>query len=113
MLFFAGRAEADDLLLQKLQRRGVMVGHDYALVRYIPYHELSKLDSLVTFGFIPSYVSAYDLCLGLSIGRPGRKYDVWAKSTIDALVSRGFRLDATRTDLVILDETKEVALQYF
>mmetsp|Transcript_3435 Transcript_3435/g.6637 ORF Transcript_3435/g.6637 Transcript_3435/m.6637 type:complete len:102 (+) Transcript_3435:3-308(+) len=80
----------------------------YVLVMCIPKSKLIELDSLVEFGFVPRHVPREDLYRGLSVGRPGRKYDVWAKSTFDELVSRGFRLDAA--DFVILDETKEPAL---
>ena len=91
-----------------LQRQGVMRGDNFVLVQHIPKDKLIELDSLVEFGFVPRHVPREDLYTGLRIASPERKYDVWAKSTFDELVSRGFRLDAA--DLVIVDETKDPAL---
>ena len=46
---------------------------------------------------------------GIQIGRYGRQFDAFAKSTFDALVARGFALD--EADIIVLDERMEPALK--
>ena len=45
----------------------------------------------------------------MQIGHDGRPFDVFAKSTFDALVARGFAFD--EADLIVLDEKIEPALK--
>ena len=45
----------------------------------------------------------------MDIGADDRQFDVYAKSTFDALVARGFAFD--ESDLIVLDERMEPALK--
>ena len=72
-------------------------------------HDLDYLDRLIDVGFDPRAVSKESLYGGMYIGYFGRHYDVYAKSTFDALVTRGFAFD--EADLIVLDERTEPALK--
>ena len=82
---------------------------DDKCIFYLTKAGINKVDRLIEFGFDPRAVSKESLYDGLLIGEAGRQYDVYAKSTIDALVARGFAFD--EADLIVLDETMEPALK--
>ena len=63
---------------------------------------MEELDRVISLGFDPKAVCKADLYRDFSIGEDERTYDVLAKCTFDALVSRGFAFDAK--DLIVLDE---------
>ena len=76
---------------------------------YLTMHKLNDIDRLIAVGFDPRAVSKESLYDSMQIGGDDRQYDVFAKSTIDALVARGFALD--EADLIVLDERMEPALK--
>ena len=79
-------------------------------IRFLDWDGLAVVDDLIKFGLDPKLVTKEALYNALEIGGDeGRKNDVFSKGTIDVLISRGFPLD--RTDLVIIDETKEPELE--
>ena len=77
-------------------------------VQYLTFEDLKRLDNLIDVGFDPRSISQEDLYRGFLIGSQRRKYDVFAKVTFDALVSRGFAFD--ENDVIVLDEKKEPVL---
>ena len=98
--------EASRALVAKLRNLGV-TGEKQ--VQFFQKGALKRLDQLISFGFDPKVApkaAVYDAFL---IGEIDREYDVFAKSTFDALVSHGFCLDAA--DLIVLDEKVEPALK--
>lgn len=81
-----------------------------AEVQFIRDASFEALDVLIESGFVlPADVSKYNLYKGIYIGDPSRRYDMWAKSTIDQLMSRGFAFDVL--DLILVDDLKEPALK--
>jgi len=77
-------------------------------IQYMTLDGLSKIDDMVELGLDPRDISREELYEDFRVGYEDRSFDVFAKSTFDALVSRGFAFD--EKDLVILDEIKEPAL---
>jgi hypothetical protein len=77
-------------------------------IQYLTRDDLSEIDDIVKLGFDPRIVSREELYKEFKVGLEARVYDVFVKSTFDALVARGFAFD--EKDLIILDETKEPAL---
>ena len=76
---------------------------------YLTMADIDDLDRLIAVGFDPRAVSKESLYGGVHIGEDYRQYDVYAKSTFDALVARGFAFD--EADLIVLDERMEPALR--
>jgi len=76
---------------------------------YLTMAGTNELDRLIAVGFDPRAVPKNILYDFLSIGYDDRRFDVYAKSTFDALVARGFALD--EADLIVLDERMEPALK--
>ena len=80
------------------------------IVRYLQNSTLTLLDRMIAVGFDSSAVSKKDLYIATSIVRDDQLYsNVFAKSTFDALVARGFALDGG--DLIVLGERTEPALK--
>ena len=109
--YFSFDAEADchddaKALTKRIQHQGI--GDDWS-VQYLPLSCMRRLDALIDAGFDPKVISKADLYQRSQIGVSGRSYDIFAKTTFDALVSRGFHFD--ETDLIVLDEIKEPALK--
>jgi len=77
--------------------------------QYLTMSAITHLDRLIALGFDPRSVSKANLYREMGIGGDLRMFDVYAKSTFDALVSRGFALD--EADLIVLDERMEPALK--
>ena len=98
-------------LMQRLREAGVRYRfrrHPIELVQYLTEKSLAQLDEVIALGFDPKSISQEDLYEKMDIGNMWRSEDIFTKSTIDALVSRGFAFD--EKDLIVLDETKEPAL---
>ena len=97
-------------LWQKLEEAGVALDASFEGIRFLDWDGLAVVDDLIKFGLDPKLVTKEALYNALEIGGDeGRKNDVFSKGTVDVLISRGFLLD--RTDLVIIDETKEPELE--
>ena len=45
----------------------------------------------------------------MCFGTDGREWEVWCKSSLDSLISRGYPIDPE--DLIVVDDSKEPALQ--
>ena len=93
-------------LTKRIQHQGI--GDTWG-AQYLPLSPMRQLDALIDAGFDPKVISKADLYQRFRIGISDRPYDVFAKTTFDALVSRGFHFE--ETDLIVLDETKEPALK--
>ena len=78
-------------------------------IRYLTMADLNELDRLIGVGFDPRALSKESLYAGMHIGEDYRQYDLYAKSTFDALVARGYAFD--EADLIVLDERIEPALR--
>ena len=76
---------------------------------YLTMAGINDIDRMIAIGFDPRAVSKESLYKGMQIGLDDRQYDVFAKSTFDALIARGFALD--EADLIVLDERMEPALK--
>ena len=96
-------------LMQRLSEAG-LTGRlsKYPCVQYLTKKALEQLDDFIAFGFDPSAISKEDLYERMDIENIWRGENVFTKSTVDALVSRGFAFD--ENDLIVLDETKEPVL---
>ena len=99
----------EEALRRRLADLGVLAGSRVSNVRFIKTSDLINVDRLIAIGFDPRVVSKERLYERLNIGEDNRDDDVFAKSTFDALVARGFALD--EADLIILDERMEPALK--
>ena len=90
-------------LAVRLQGMGVTDElHEGIKVQYVDDRGMDELDRVISLGFDPKAISKADLYGEFCIGQDDREYDVFAKCTFDALVSRGFAFDAK--DLIVLDE---------
>ena len=78
-------------------------------IHYLTMAGINELDRLIALGFDPRAVSKDFLYETMGIGIDKRIFDVYAKSTFDALVARGFAFD--EADLIVLDERIETALK--
>ena len=79
---------------------------------YLTMSDIECIDRLIAVGFDPRTVpknTFYGILGILSIANDDRQYDIYAKSTFDALVARGFAFD--EADLIVLDERMEPALK--
>lgn len=107
--FWFDEADSHDdakALTKRLQHQGI---GDNWRAQYLALSSIRRLDALIDAGFDPKAISKADLYQDFQIGVSDRSYDIFAKTTFDALVSRGFPFEGT--DLIILDETKERALK--
>ena len=78
--------------------------------QYISSEALREIDYLVESLQIRPHDIPRDIFYEkMSFGIDGRQWDVYCKSTVDSLISRGYPIDPN--DLIIVDETKEPALQ--
>ena len=78
--------------------------------QYISSEALRKIDYLVESLQIRPHDIPRDIFYEkMSFGVDGRQWDVYCKSTVDSLIARGYPIDPN--DLIIVDETKEPALQ--
>ena len=98
--------EDESKLAVKLQGMGVT---NVTKVQYLDEIGMKELDRVISYGFDPKAMSKADLYGEFCIGQDDREYDVFAKCTFDALVSRGFAFDAK--DLIVLDERSEPGLK--
>ena len=96
---------------EAMRRRLADVGvrREKPCVSYLRMTDLNQLDRQIALGFDPKVVSKKSLYERLRIGRDDRDHDIFAKTTFDALVSRGFAFD--EADLIVLDERNEPALK--
>ena len=80
-------------------------------VNHLDKMGISTLDKMIALGFDPRAIPKDRLYLRLriEIGESWEHADVFAKSTVDALIARGFNLDPK--DLIILDEETEPVLK--
>ena len=101
--------EEEEELRRRLADFGITSGVNETL--YLTTSDINDLDRLIAVGYEPSSVPKERLYreLHLAIGHDGRREDVFAKSTFDALVARGFAFD--EADVIILDERMEPALK--
>ena len=97
----------NEVLRRRLADLGVRIKEPD--LRYVVTSDLEYLGRLIAIGFDPRAVSKKDLYGLLHIGTDDRSGDVYAKSTFDALVARGFAFD--EADLIVLDERMEPALE--
>ena len=104
---FKGFTVKEEALSDRLEDFGMSCGDKN--IWYLRMADINELDRLIVLGFDPRAVSKGILYEGLSIGYDDRRYDVLAKSTIDALVARGFAFD--EADIIVLDERMEPALK--
>ena len=104
---FKGFTVKEEALRRRLADFGMSCGDKN--IWYLRMAGINKLDRLIALGFDPRAVSKGILYEGLSVGYDNRRFDVYAKSTFDALVARGFALD--EADLIVLDERMEPALK--
>ena len=97
-------------LLRRLSQAGICCKYEWQKRRaqYLTVEALKRLDDLIGAGFDPRSISQEDLYYRYNIGAEMRTFDVFAKATFDALVSRGFAFD--ENDVIVLDETKEPVL---
>ncbi len=104
-----GNAESkeEEALSRRLTDFGIRC--EYKEIRYLTMSDITYLDRLIAVGYDPRSVSKAALYREIGIGRDHREYDIFAKSTIDALVAREFALD--EADLIVLDERMEPALK--
>ena len=80
----------------------------YPCVRYLEKTVIDEIDRLIAIGCDPRAMSKEDRDEVLDVGRY-QNDRVFAKSTFDALVARGFALG--EADLIVLDERMEPALK--
>ena len=99
----------EETLRLRLAGLGMSCGDEDKGVWYLTMSKINELDRLIAVGFDPKAILKERLYDGMNIGRDGRQFDVFAKSTFDALVARGFALD--EADLIVLDERMEPALK--
>lgn len=78
-------------------------------VQFLNKAGIFELDRMIALGIDPRGIPTEQTNIRFGIGGKGRYGDVFAKSTVDALIARGFNLDPM--DLVILDEETEPALK--
>ena len=97
----------EEALRRRLADLGMSCG--YKCIYYLTMADINELDRMIAFGFDPGAVSKESLYEELMIGNDDRQCDVYAKSTIDALVARGFPF--AEADLILLDERMESALK--
>jgi hypothetical protein len=76
---------------------------------YLTMSDIEYLDRLIAVGFDPRAVPKNILYDFLLIAEDNRQFDIYAKSTFDAFVARGFAFD--EADLIVLDERMEPALK--
>jgi len=100
-------SKEEEALRRRLADRGVR--HEWPHVRFLGASALVNLDRMIAVGFDPRAVSREELYENLNIGADDRDDDIFAKSTFDALVARGFVLD--EADLIVLDERMEPELK--
>ena len=103
----SAESKEEAALSRRLEDFGM--SHEDKYIYYLKMHELSELDRLMSFGFDPMAITKERLYEELEIGEDDRQYDVYAKSTFDALVARGFAFD--EADLIVLDERMDPALK--
>jgi len=103
------KSKEDEALRCRLADLGVESEDPDVDVWFLELYDLIDLDSWIAIGFDPRTLSKERLHGILHIGRDDRANDVFAKSTFDALVARGFAFD--EGDLIVLDERMEPALK--
>ena len=101
------KSDEEEALRRRLADLGM--SHEDKEIWYLRKSDLVDLDRRIAVGYNPRSVSKETLYEVLQIGRSGREFDVFAKSTVDALVARGFALD--EADLIVLDERMEPGLK--
>ena len=93
-----------------IEKMGVMGGREEGIdVQHLGSLVLERLDQVISYGFDPKDISKAVLYKEFRIGQNNREFDVLAKCTFDALVSRRFAFDAK--DLIVLDEKTEPGLK--
>ena len=97
-------SEEEEALRRRLADLGVQ---RYPCVRYLEKTVIDEIDRLIAIGCDPRAMSKEDRDEVLDVGRY-QNDRVFAKSTFDALVARGFALDLY-ADLIVLDERMEPA----
>ena len=100
-------SKEEEALRHRLTDLGVRTGEP--CVCYLNTSNLIDLDRLIAVGFDPKMIPKNDLYEMMIIGEDSREHDVFAKSTFDALVARGFAFE--EADLIVLDERTEPALK--
>ena len=94
-------------LKERLEKAGVGK-EDFLGVLYLTKRKLEEIDEVIQLGYDPYSIPKEILYKEFQIGAHGRRCDIFAKSTFEALVSRGFAFD--EKDVIILDEQNEPAL---
>ena len=100
------KSNEEEALWRRLTDFGMCGDKD---ICYLTMAGINDLDRMLAFGYNPRAVSKKRLYGDLNIGQVNREFDVYAKSTFDALVTRGFAFD--EADLFVLDERMEPALK--
>ena len=100
-------AVEEEALRRRLADVGMTCDNKYTW--YLRMADINELDRLIAVGYNPRSVSREVLYENLNIGADDRPDDIFAKSTFDALVARGFALD--EADIIVLDERMEPALK--
>jgi len=100
-------AVEEEALRRRLADVGMTCDNKYTW--YLRMADINELDRLIAVGYNPRSVSREVLYENLNIGADDREDDIFAKSTFDALVARGFALD--EADIIVLDERMEPALK--
>ena len=98
-----------EALRRRLTDLGMSCGDENKHIWYLTMDGINDIDRMIAVGCDPRSVSKEILYEGMQIGRYDRQFDVFAKSTFDALVARGFAFD--EADIIVLDERMEPALK--
>ena len=99
------KLKEDEALGRKIHYLGVLSEYPDVDVRFLKASDLTELDRWIAVGFNPRTLSK-EILYGM-VGVD----NVFAKSTFDALVARGFAFDEADLDLIVLDERMEPALK--
>jgi len=101
--------EVDRTLNQKLVEMGLEEGRE-GDVQYISSEGLEGLDHVAeSYGITPRDIPKDLFYKQMSFGIEGREWDVWARTTVESLIARGYPIDLE--DLIVVDEAQEPALQ--
>ena len=78
--------------------------------QYLPSYQLEEIDDLAkSLRIRPCDIPRELFYKYMCFGDDGREWDIFCQSTVDNLIARGYPIDPK--DLIIVDETKEPALQ--
>ncbi len=109
-IFEYAEPKEEEALSRRLADLGMRCKGKEMLAWYLTMPNIEHLDRLIAVGFDPRAVSM-DILKEINSGiDPDFHFNVYAKSTFDALVARGFAFDETNL-LVVLDERIEPALK--